>query len=1018
MTDHRGTDDFFSPDLLGIFLEQTSDAAFILSPDNVVLRSTRAALRLLELSEPEDAEGRSILSVLTEPVLQLLARRWLEQLDRGEEIREEFPMEGGGGSGAAWYRVDARNISFGGRGFGKYVVISDITEAHTNRKILSALMESLPGEVLIFDRDYRILMASDELARALGFHFWHEALGRSVRDLSGFDFTWLETLVDRSILSGAPIHEVVRSRGGEGGARWYLADLRVIASTAGTFGYMLTRFDVTGQVRPRAILESLMDSASDAISILNSSGNLEYVSRSLAESLGHQSWRSTVNRPWEYLFAYNEHLAAQYAELFDHPLQGQRSGTLSIEGPEGKRFYNYRVDPLSYEGERLGTLAISTDTTELITARNRSESAVRSKAAFLANMSHELRTPMNAVLGMNELLSRTSLSPLQMNYVNQMRSSATLLLSIINDILDFSRIEDRKMELVAAEYSLLDQLRDVTNLMAVKTAEKELSLTADIHPDVPARLVGDALRVKQILINLLNNAVKFTDRGAVSLSVRSEPRDSRSVTLVIAVRDTGIGIPRERQGELFERFSRIDHPGASSVEGTGLGLSICKGLASMMGGSISLESAEGRGSAFTVRIVQGIVHGAAAAARFPPAAGRAVLVFDPDRYVRDSVSIMARHGGLSARVCQNAAEFEDAVGGVDFPWTHVVFEWRSVGKAALSEVSRFPGTRWMALLSLNDFMDAGTAEGIEFVFKPLFIDTFAAFISGSPVDFSRSPRQAAALDGGLSWFRTAGVRALAVDDNTVNLKVIRGFLESFSIAVDEAESGEAAVALAEKNRYDIVFMDHLMPGMDGVETARRIRALPGWAQIPVIALTANTAASSRELYQSAGMNDTLYKPVDFNALVPCLKKWLDPEKIVEIEEQTAAEAAEATAAAEAAPDWPEGLDLAAGIGYTGSRKNLETVLKVFNRTAPRMLEQLEAGRHSGEPGKFRIAVHSLISSCANVGAMALSSHAAALEEAILTGNAEGVDRLFGTVHGELSAAISSVSAWFSARGAS
>lgn len=1023
-----GTDrpDKASPsDALGVFLEYSNGPAFFLSPDHVVLRATRAGAELFGYTGRQEMEGLSIFSVLRDPVLVLLARRWLDDLDRGNDISEEFPIENEGRSGLAWYRVSGRNILSEGRLLGKFISISDITEDHSHRKILATLMDSLPGEVLIFDRDYRIIMISEAIARANGFHFWHEAVGRSVRDLSTIDFHALGNLIDRIILNDVPIHEVVREHLPDSQPRWLLLDLRVITSTAGTFGYMMTRFDITGEVRPKAILESLMDSASDSISIMDADGHLEYVSRSFAEQLGHHSWRSTVNRPWEYLFSYNEHLSAQYAELFNHQRDGARSGTLSVDTGDGKRFFNYRVDPLTHEGESLGWLTISSNTTELVAARNRAESAALSKAAFLANMSHELRTPMNAVLGMNELLSRTTLTPIQKNYVIQMRSSATLLLSIINDILDFSRIEDRKMELSVAEYRVADVLRDVTNLIAVKIAEKELSFTVDIQPDVPAILVGDALRVKQIVINLLSNAVKFTQRGSVSLSVSAQQKGAARVALSLSVRDTGMGIPRAKQAELFERFTRVDHRGSAMIEGSGLGLSICKGLVGLMDGAMTLESDEGKGSTFTARITQTVPGDSTPIARFPPVAGRAMLAYDPDPAARESFAQLARHGGLPAKLCGTPSEFTDCLGGVDFPWTHVVFDWRSVGAKAAEASRRFPGVRWLALLTLNDFLGEGKPAALDFVFKPLFVDTFADFLSGKPVDFSATLPMASTLGVDGLWFKTVGARALVVDDNTVNLKVIRGFLESFAISVDEAGSGEEALALAAKGHYDLIFMDHIMPGLDGVETTRRLRALPGRDLVPIIALTANTATSNRELYQGAGMNDTLFKPVDFNALVPCLRKWLSPEKIVATEDQQQAgrsagpanEGADKALGSGSGGDWVVGLDLETGIGYTGSRKNLEMVIKVFNRTGPRMLEQLEAGRHSGDQAKFRVAVHSLVSSCANIGATELSAHAATLEEAIISGNAEAVDSLFGVVHAGLSDAIANVAAWFASKGA-
>jgi len=669
-------------------------------------------------------------------------------------------------------------------------------------------------------------------------------------------------------------------------------------------------------------------------------------------------------------------------------------------------------------------------------------------------MSHELRTPMNAVLGMNELLSRTPLNSLQKNYVAHIRSSATMLLSIINDILDFSQLEDRKMQIAAAPWDCNSLLNDVLNLVSVKIAEKELSFTVDLDPTIPTSLVGDEIRVKQILINLLNNAVKFTDRGEVNLSVTVAGRPAHDeVLLAFRVRDTGIGIPKDKQSELFGRFVRIENPGTTRVEGSGLGLSICRNLVRLMGGSLRMESAEGVGSVFTAEIVQKVAPGSPCLTSFSPPPRASLLVFDADLPTIASIRQMAAAAKVEARLCSRLEEFTDALSAATFPYSHVVFEFRGAYPAAAEASRRRTGVRWLALLTLTDFIGQGKEPGIDFFFKPLVLPTFARFLRGESVDFGGSLPMANSLGMQPLFFRASGVVALVVDDSPVNRKVAEGFLQTFDIKSDEAANGEDALRLAAGKRYDLVFMDHLMPGMDGIAAAQEMRKLPGYARTPIIAMTANLGGSYRDRYLGAGMDDYLVKPIEFTAFTACLRRWIPAERQMPQSGSDAMEAAlpgatgaagapspgkavgdagEACVVAEpdpgaaasassvttvssgasllAAEPWIDGLDLAAGIEYTGGRKNLETILKVFARTAPKMLEQLESGRHSGNQAQFRTAAHSLISSMANVGGLGISGRARELEQAILAGQGAEIDRLYPIVHAELETIIAGVAA--------
>lgn len=1016
-----------SPVYSEVLLELSPSIVLFLDSDNTVLGMSSAAAEYFSLPSPRAAQGKGLFDLVKTPVLKLLFKKWFEKLNKGMKVDEVFPLDRKRNDQYEWFNVRAANADRDGRLIGKVFYITDVTELYSQKKILDTLMSSIPGQVMVFDRSLQLILASDAIARGTGCNSWRDLVGRNLRDIPKVDVTLVESMLDRIILFDEPIHEIIKIRV-EGELHWYYADLRMIKSSAGTFGYILTQFDITGEIKPKAILEALMDSATDDIAIINPAGVIEFASRTLVESLGFTHWHSVVGHPWGYLFRHADPLRTRYADVFGGEWTKSRRGTFALDLADGRQFYNFRIDPLMYQKESFGVISIATNTTELVAARERAESATVAKSTFLANMTHELRTPMNGVLGMNELLSRTPMTPIQQNYVAHIQSSATMLLSIINDILDFSRIEAMKMELQTTPFGIGSLVHDVVNLVAVKLFEKELSFTVDIDPATPSELIGDELRVKQILVNLLNNAVKFTNQGEINLMIAPIVAGGGKA-LKFAVRDTGVGIRKDRQGALFGRFSRIEGAETVPVEGSGLGLAICKGLVNLMAGELKFESEEGVGSTFTVVIPQTDVQKSEPVARLPR--GKfSLLVYDPDPYTVASIERMARFGKYAFRSCKTLEDFRACLALEDFPWTHVIFDYQRAFESAAPVAERHGGVRWLALLSMIDFVGKGKVPSINLLFKPLVIPSFARFIKGENVDFSTSVPMVNSFGFTPISFRDGAIAVLIVDDSQVNRKVAEGFLQTLGIVSDEAEGGAEALKKACARRYDLVLMDHMMPGMDGLETTRRLREIPGYAEVPIIALTANTGATYLETYRKAGLDDSLCKPIEFNAFVACLKKWLsgsqgghDVERGAPADSVNEPSGPEALAAepgttpgAEGEREavdsipWIAGLDREEGIEYTGSESNLEMILKVFYRTGPKMLEQLESGRRSGAFAQFRAAAHSLISSIANIGGTSLSAQARELEEAIIGGKVDEIDRLYPVVHEALERMIADVGA--------
>lgn len=652
-----------------IILEMTPALVFFLDSENVVKKISTSACEYLEIAGPVAAQGKTIFKLISDPVLLLLMKRWTLTLDSGSPVEETFPIVHRGFDRYEWYSVKAKPVYRENILVAKCFFINNVTDLYAQKNILDTLMGSIPGTVLVFDRDLCILFSSDALAQENGFSSWRELSGHTLRELSSLNVDTVEIMLDQLILRDVPIQEILKTDRPGIGIRWHHADLRIIKSSAGIFGFILTLFDTTDEIKPKAILEALMDSTTDIITIINPEGTIDYVSRNLVESLGFNDWRSFINKPWETLLKNTGKNKEKYSELFFKSNSTEipsESSTLTLDGPNGKTVLNYRVHELNYKKENFGYINLATNTTALVSAREQAESATRAKGTFLANMTHELRTPMNAVLGMNELLSRTHLDPLQRNYVAQVRSSATMLLSVINEILDFSKIEAKKMEIVSAPYKIMNSIQDVVNLIGVRVNEKELSFAVSVDPDIPSVLEGDSLRIKQILLNLLGNAVKFTNEGAVTLDV-SATKVGTMVMLRLSVTDTGIGIPKEKQADLFNEFSRVDNSLTRPLEGSGLGLSICRALVTLMGGSLSLESLEGAGSTFTAIFPQGFVAEEGPIVSFLCTQPVHLLLYDRDTTTRGFIERMAERAGIIVDVCSDSKAFNRMVLNLNFP---------------------------------------------------------------------------------------------------------------------------------------------------------------------------------------------------------------------------------------------------------------------------------------------------------------------------------------------------------------
>ena len=538
-------------------------------------------------------------------------------------------------------------------------------------------------------------------------------------------------------------------------------------------------------------------------------------------------------------------------------------------------------------------------TADLEEARLVAEEATRAKSDFLANMSHEIRTPLNAIIGFAHLALQTELDTVQADYVHKIQTGSKALLGVINDILDFSKIEAGKLSMEAIEFSLEDVLDTVTNLVGIKAQEKGLEFVYNIEPSLPHMLMGDPIRLGQILLNLTNNAVKFTEKGEIVLGCTLLENGLDDAHLKFWVRDSGIGMDREQQEKLFLAFSQADTSTTRKYGGTGLGLFISRSLVEMMNGRIWVESEPGKGTCFFFSIRLKRVGSGTLTSRLPHEGIRdkKVLVVD-DNYIARTVLEKILEA-MSFRVIQaesaetGLAELEKAAKGDD-PFDLVLMDWKMPGMNGLHASEKIkesiskntPSIIMVSAYAREEVMAEVRRIGLDgYLIKPvspsLLSDSIMSAL-GTKRDLQPDIRMPEQILPDMSAIR--GAKLLVAEDNEVNQQVARGILENNGFVVDMADNGKLALDALEESRYHAVLMDINMPEMDGYTAARKIRENNEFNTLPIIAMTANAMAGDREKALDAGMNDHVAKPIDVKNLLNVLQKWIKPIESKPIEE--------------------------------------------------------------------------------------------------------------------------------------
>ena len=663
-------------------------------------------------------------------------------------------------------------------------------------------------------------------------------------------------------------------------------------------------------------------------------------------------------------------------------------GSTVIRADDLKDVRENKIKELEFQQKELEEKYIASES-KMIEAVN----ADRSKTMFLAQMSHEIRTPMTAILGMTELLMRDTNDPKIIEHANAIMSSGKTLIGIINDILDFSKIESGKFELICEEYDIKSSIVDVINGIEQRVSDKRLDFKLYFDPHLPAKMYGDPIRIRQIISNLMTNACKYTEKGEVSLSIREVERTTDSVLTEIKVVDTGIGIAKENIPKLFEGFERFDTEKNKAIEGTGLGLAICKQLVDTMNGRMDVESTYGVGTTFTVTIPQKIID-PSDSVRIDDAKKLCFLAYFKTENERDGYLSTIKDFGIESEYTNNVDEFNRLLAEKPERFTHIFITYGEFERRIAAGDPLVKDDRLVVSIYYRQYMvNLNGYHVIHLPFNSIYLSTL---LSGGTVYENNLGE---ALN---SNYIAPDINLLVVDDNLVNLRIFAGLLECHKMNIDTVDSGDKCIDFSQKKKYDMIFLDHMMPRKDGIETLHemQIDAHNMNKTTPVIAFTANAISGMKEMFLENGFSDFLSKPIDITKMEAILHAYLPADKMIPISAEsiptTATEAAnkgmvitEQTFEEERSDGSfvVEGIDMENALYYTGgSYDTLRAVLEVFVEDGRKKLPLLEDYVGKADYDNYRIEIHAVKSLCKGIGANELSEKARLLEMAAKDGD--------------------------------
>ena len=626
------------------------------------------------------------------------------------------------------------------------------------------------------------------------------------------------------------------------------------------------------------------------------------------------------------------------------------------------------------ENEFIGVFLVMNDVTD-IAKKEMAEQASRSKSNFLARMSHEIRTPLSAIMGMAELALREDLPEAATGFVSTIMQAGDSLLDIINDILDLSKIETGQLEIMFDKYMVTSLINDVINIIKPRALEAKLNFIVDVDCNMPKSFKGDIVRIRQVILNLMSNAVKYTDDGFISLNLSSTNINEKSEALIIKIQDSGRGIKETDIPNLFDEYTRFDMGMNKDSEGTGLGLAITRNFINSMGGEIYVESKYREGTTFTVSIPQEIVNNDKIA-EVTNADSYNVLIYEQREFILTSLTRTLIELGIKYKTVSSAAEYHDELSVNDYT---IAFLAATLSESIEMRYGHVGDNAMVVLIA--EFGDVIPAKNINVLTTPIFSVPCANIFNGVTDNYTKSSSIKSSIE-----FIAPDAKVLIVDDINTNLIIADGLLMPYKMQTTLCLSAQEAIEAIKADTYDIVFMDHMMPEMDGIEATTEIRTMdyPNqyYLDVPIVALTANSILGTKEMFMANGFNDFLSKPIDKGMLNSILKKWIPAEKQMVPEIEDIESSQQEIEDISEILDTIEGIDIKRGVQLSGGTIDyfFET-LAAFHSDITERLDLIKNCVDIKDLTNYTTYVHAIKSASANIGAAEVSRLANDLENA-------------------------------------